>query len=103
MGRLGSLPDIDIVVADSLGASGTTITVGDVVLLEGCAGKVVACCQQEGVLLALVERYVFVAAVTPHSGRWKSGGPLEAWPADAILASPAWHVAGDVIVVLKLP
>ena len=68
--------------------------VGDIVLLEEAAGRVCACAADNGHYLVLVETFEYVVRLTAHSDRWKVGGRLEAWPADAVLSASAWYMCG---------
>ena len=81
--------------------SGLVTTAGDIVLLNGIAGVVRACALADNVFLAIVETCVKIANVSEHSDRWRGGGAIEAWPADALLAASAWYFAGADIVVLR--
>jgi hypothetical protein len=102
VGPLGQFPGTGVPIADEMLVSGMSIAVGDIVLLRSNAGMVRACTQEGDKFFALVEAYLFSSAVTAHSDLWQPGGPLEAWPAEALMQAQAWYSDGDCVVVLRI-
>ena len=101
IGNLRRFPGFGASVASQMTVLGLVTTVGDIVLLNGIAGVVRACVLEDNVFMAIVETCVKIANVSEHSDRWRRGGAIEAWPADALLAASAWYFAGADIVVLR--
>jgi len=102
VGHVGQFPGAGVPISDHMLVSGMSTTVGDIVFLRGMAGMVRACTQEDDKFFAVVETYMFSSAVSTHSDRWQPGGPLEAWPADALLAAGAWYSDGVGVVVLHI-
>ena len=94
LGRTSLLPGTMVRIADKMTVAGNSIEVGDIVLLHDAAGRVCACAADNGQYLVLVETFEKVVRLTAHSDRWKVGGRLEAWPADAVLSASAWYMCG---------
>ena len=102
VGPLRRLPGTNVSTSSRMTVSGLTTTRGDIVFMSGCVGVVRACALDGDTFFALVEALVHVAPVSAHSARWRLGGPLEAWPADALVAASAWYFAGAAeLVVLR--
>jgi len=102
VGHVGQFPGAGVPIADQMLVSGMSTRVGDIVLLQGMAGLVRACAQEGDNFFAVVETYIFSSAVSAHSDRWQPGGPMEAWPAEALMAAGAWYPDGDGVVVLRV-
>ena len=95
LGKTSVMPGTGVPIADIMSVAGITIEVGDIVLLDENAGRVCACAAENGHHLVLVETFEHVVRLSAHSDRWKVGGRLEAWRADAVLSASAWYMCGD--------
>ena len=102
VGRTSRLQGIPVPISDQMICKGATTTVGDIVMLDGLAGKVCACARDGDDYFALVHVFVRISVVTTHSDRWRAGDRLEAWPADALLSASAWYMDGDDTIVLRI-
>ena len=102
MGRTSRLPGTAVPISDQMVVKGAATTVGDIVMLDGVAGKVCACARDGDDYFALVHVFVRISVVTTHSDRWRAGDRIEAWPADALLSASAWYTADNDTVVLRI-
>ena len=102
LGKTSVIPGMGVPIAGRMSISGLTIEVGDIVLLDGAAGRVCACAKEHGDLAVLVETFEHVARLSAHSDQWKVGGRLEAWRADAVLSASAWYMCGADVAVLRV-
>ena len=102
VGHTSRLPGSAVPMSDQMVVKGMTTTVGDIVILDGVAGKVCACARDGDEFFALVNIFVHISVVTAHSDRWRAGDRIEAWPADALLSASAWYTADNDTVVLRI-
>ena len=76
--------------AKEMNYAGMTIAARDVVLRDGVAGRIIACAEDQSDL----------AAITPHSRRWRTTDVVQAWPVEQIIQAVAWYSEADHFIVL---
>ena len=86
--------------AKEMNYAGMTIAARDVVLRDGVAGRIIACAEDQGDLFLLVQVWASMAAITPHSRRWRTTDEVQAWPAQHIIQAVAWYSEADHFMVL---
>ena len=70
--------------------------------LAGRAGCVLACAEEDGGLLAIVESMSLVRRVSEHSDAWRKMGSVAVWPAQCLQSAVAWYADDVDWVVLRI-
>ena len=86
--------------AKEMNYAGMTIAARDVVLRDGVAGRIIACAEDQSDLFLLVQVWASMAAITPHSRRWRTTDVVQAWPVEQIIQAVAWYSEADHFIVL---
>ena len=74
----------DAELGDNMHVMGMHISVGDLVFHRDVVGEVLGCVNELGALLAIVEQFELVIAISSTSGRWRRTGRLRVWRALAL-------------------
>ncbi len=74
----------DAELGDHMDVMGMHISVGDLVFHRDVVGEVLGCVNELGALLAIVEQFELVIAISSTSGRWRRTGRLRVWRALAL-------------------
>ena len=79
------------------------VTAGDIVLQGDMVGLVVACCLEDGTLMAIVEAMDKVGEPSKHSGLWRPAGRHAIWAASSLEQAVAWYQTDDgALVVIRI-
>jgi hypothetical protein len=93
----------DARLGDRLCIDGCTISVGDVVICDGTAGKILACVAEGQGLFVMADEMQLERVLSRHSQRWRLTGSLVLWPAASLEQVIAWIPAGPLLTVVRMP
>ena len=85
--------------AKEMNYAGMTIAARDVVLRDGVAGRIIACAEDQSDLFLLVQVWASMAAITPHSRRWRTTDVVQVWPVEQIIQAVAWYSEADHFII----
>ena len=90
----------ECLAAKEVNYAGMTIAARDVVFRDGVAGRIIARAEDQSDLFLLVQVWASMAAITPHSRRWRTTDVVQLWPVEQIIQAVAWYSEADHFIVL---
>ena len=87
-------------IADRMDVDSLTVSVDDVVLCAGVAGRVLACAREADILFCVVAMMRRLARASGAGVLWAHTEEIQIWPAAAVVGVVAWRdAAGGVLVI----
>ena len=102
-GKRWKVPGFNLAVASrALTMCSAHVGVGDVVFRGEAAGRVVACIQECGAFLVLVDSWTKLGQIATQSCKWNPSGERVAWLAEHVESALAWYSVPDGVVVVRM-
>ena len=92
LGNAVPYPGFDnALVSDSVTIDGVHLSVGDFIFSDARAAKIIACIQEDGEFLLVVDTLALVARLSSHSGNYAFNGQRKVWNAAVATQALAWR------------